>query len=135
MFPHNESLLADEDQSDAVRLEREDDGIVALRLRGDIDLVTSPLLLDQAMYALGAHAHIVVDLSDATFIDSSTIHALLKINAAAKREGCLTVLQLGTSATVERAIEIAGIERVLPRAETRSEAIATIRRLASAEVG
>ena len=85
--------------------------------------------------ALGAHAHIVVDLSDATFIDSSAIHALLKINAAANREGCVTVLQLGASATVERAIEIAGIERVLPRAETRSEAIATIRRLASAEVG
>ena len=29
----------------------------------------------------------------------------------------------------------AGIERVLPRAESRSEAVATIRRLASAEVG
>ena len=70
---------------------------MALRLRGDIDLITSPLLLDQATYALGAHAHIVVDLSDATFIDSSAIHALLKINAAANREGCVTVLQLGTS--------------------------------------
>jgi len=134
VLPDNERVVADENQ-DAVLLEPEDDGIVALRLRGDIDLITSPLLLDQATYALGAHAHIVVDLSDATFIDSSAIHALLKIKAAANREGCVTVLQLGTAATVERAIEIAGIERVLPRAESRSEAIATIRRLASAEVG
>lgn len=133
MLLDDEPPSARDDLLDAVRLEPEDDGIVALCLCGDVDLIVSPLLLDQATYALGARSHIVVDLSDATFIDSSAIHALLRIGAAAGQEGCVTVLQLGTSATVERAIEIAGVERVLPRAETRTEAIATIRRLATAE--
>jgi anti-anti-sigma factor len=122
---------ADEDRSDAVRLDPEVDGIAALRLRGDIDLINARLVLEQAQDALGTHSHIVLDLSDATFVDSSAIHALLRVSAAADREGCITVLQLGSATTVERAIEIAGIARVIPRVKSREEAIETIRRLAA----
>ena len=62
--------------------------------------------------------NLILDLSQATFIDSSVVQVLVR--AANAVNGCqrAVVLQLGTAAVVERVLEIVGIERVLPRAHT-----------------
>ena len=131
MLPHNVSPPAADPQAETVCLVPEEDGIVALRMRGDIDLIIAPRLMEQADDALEQSNHVILDLSDATFVDSSAIHALLTVRAAASRRGCVTVLQIGPSTVIERALEITGIDRLIPRVGSRAEAVETIRQLAA----
>jgi len=99
-------------------------------MEGEIDRINAPELLEHAARAIELRRHLVIDLSDATFVDSSAIHALVKVRTNAEKAGCVAVLQMGTAATVERAIEITGLEQVMPRVESRVEAIETINQLA-----
>ena len=69
---------------------------------------------------------LILDLSQATFIDSSVIRVLFDAAGAVDRRDQAMVLQLGTTPIVERALEIVGIERVLPRAHNREEAVRMI---------
>lgn len=108
----------------------EGDRIVAICMEGEIDRINAPELLEHAARAIELRRHLVIDLSDATFVDSSAIHALVKVRTNAEKAGCVAVLQMGTAATVERAIEITGLEQVMPRVESRVEAIETINQLA-----
>ena len=107
----------------------ETDDIVSLYLRGEFDAFNASEITDHALRALAAEKHLVLDLSDTTFIDASVIGALRTIHAAAEERGRSAVLQLGTAPVVERVISITGIEQVMPRASTRPEAIARIRAL------
>ena len=110
----------------------EADDIVSLYLRGEFDAFNAPEITDRALRALAADKHLVLDLSDTTFIDASVIGALVAIQAAANDRGRSAVLQLGTAPIVERVVAITGIEDVLPRTETRVDAIAQIRGLTAA---
>ena len=110
----------------------EADDIVSLYLRGEFDAFNAPEITDRALRALAADKHLVLDLSDTTFIDASVIGALVAIQAAATDRGRSAVLQLGTAPIVERVVAITDIEDVLPRTETRVDAIARIRGLTAA---
>lgn len=107
----------------------ETDEIAALCLEGEFDLGNAPRIIEEGERLLADDKQVILDLSDATFIDSSVIQALSRVGAEARKNGRVVVLQLGTAAIVERVIEISNIERVLPRASTRPEALDTIRRL------
>jgi anti-sigma B factor antagonist len=122
-----DSTIGPESREGTIRVEREADGITAIRLEGDCDLTNASVLGDEIDRALESGTALILDLSDATFIDSSVIHALL--GAARKANGRgqpAVVLQLGTAASVERVLEIVSIEQVLPRAHDRPEAIRII---------
>ena len=112
-----------------IHVRREADDIVSLYLRGEFDAFNASEITDHALQALAAEKHLVLDLSDTTFIDASVIGALRTIHAAAEDRGRSAVLQLGTAPVVERVISITGIEQVMPRASTRPEAIARIQAL------
>ena len=73
-----------------------------------------------------------MDLSEASFIDSSVIQVLEGAPKAAVDRERTIVLQLGTAAIVERALELAEIERLLPRAYDRQEAVRIIQKAAVA---
>jgi anti-anti-sigma factor len=107
----------------------ETDEIAGLRLEGEFDVANAPQIFEQGERLLADDKQVILDLSDATFIDSSVIHALFRLGAVARKSGRLVVLQLGTAAVVERVIQICNIERILPRASTRPEAIDVIRQL------
>jgi anti-anti-sigma factor len=107
----------------------ETDEIAGLSLAGEFDMANAPQIIEEGERLLADDNQVIVDLSDATFIDASVIHALVRVGAEARKDGRVVVLQLGTAAIVERVIEISNIERVLPRARTRAEAIDTIRQL------
>jgi anti-anti-sigma factor len=106
----------------------ETDEIAALCLEGEFDLANSSRILEEGERLL-ANNHVILDVGQATFVDSSVIQALARLGAEAMRNGRVAFLQLGTAATVERVIEISGIDRVLPRTKTRAEAIDTIHQL------
>lgn len=104
----------------------ETDEIVALSFEGEFDLANAPRIVEDSERVLAADKHLILDLSRATFIDSSVINALFVAGRTANARGRLAVLQLGTAAVVELALKVSGIERVLPRVHTRTEAVATI---------
>ena len=105
------------------------DGIAALCLEGEFDLANAPQIIEEGKRLLAEDKQVILDLSEATFIDSSVIQALAHLGAEATKKGRIAVLQVGTPAIVERVIEISGIDRVIPRTQTRPEAINTIHQL------
>jgi anti-sigma B factor antagonist len=116
-------------QAGEVQVLAQTDQIAALCLEGEFDLANAPQIIEEAERLLADDKQVILDLSEATFIDSSVIHALFRVAAEARKTGRVVVLQLGTAAVVERVIQICNIERVLARASTRPEALDTIRQL------
>lgn len=57
------------------------------------------------------------------------ITALFDAAARARERQRIAVTQLGTVSIVERALELTQLDRALPRAKTRTEAIQTIEQL------
>jgi anti-anti-sigma factor len=114
------------DPQGTIRVDRETDDIVAVCLEGSFDLTNASTLDDQVQQALDRGHHLILDLSEATFIDSSVIRVITSASRSAGRREQNMVIQLGTATIVERALEIARIEQVLPRAHERQEAVRMI---------
>ena len=67
---------------------------------------------------------VVVDVSEAAFIDSSFLNNLVVADRLARQRGSRLRLQHGTSLIVMRALEVSGILAVLDGAATREAALA-----------
>ena len=104
----------------------ETDQIAVLCLAREFDLMNAAQIVEEGKRLLADDKQVILDLSEAAFIDLSVIHALFRLAAVARHDGRVVVLQLGTGAPVERILEICSIESVLPRARTRPEALDTI---------
>lgn len=117
-----------EHRAGVLRVASEADGIVALCVQGDFDLANVSALRDEVDETLARGDDLILDLSEASFIDSSVIHVLFHAARAVRGREQSLVLQLGTAPIVERALQIAEIERVVPRAHDRDEAVEMIRR-------
>jgi anti-anti-sigma factor len=110
----------------AVHVVPETDEIVAVCLEGEFDMANTAALVEQLDHALSDNMHLVIDLSQTTFIDSTVINALFHASKVAKTRDRTVVLQLGTAPVVERLIEITDIERVICRATSRADAVQRI---------
>ena len=119
--------LHSEYRDGVVRVVPEEDRIVAICLDGSFDRMNAPALGDQIHRALESGNDVVVDLSEATFIDCSVIHVLVRASKAASRLGQGMVLQVATAAIVERVLELTAIEQVVPRARDRKDAVRIVR--------
>ena len=91
---------------DTVRLEP----IILLAVTGEVDASCSAELESQLDTALGEHpGHVVLDLQDVTFIDSTGISALIatqrRLNRARRRVGLIC----GQSAVCD-ALQVTGLE-------------------------
>lgn len=109
-----------------IHVDPETDGIIAVCLEGEFDLANAPALADRVTSALDSGTGLIVDLTEATFIDSTVIEALVRVAKTAAEQDKIVVLQLGTETVVERAIEIVGIERIIACAHERQEAVQII---------
>lgn len=127
------SSLDSEFREGVIHVVTETDGIIAISLEGDFDLANAPTLGERVSQGLDTGTGLIIDLSDATFIDSTVIQVLVQAARAGAERGKPVVLQLGTAAEVERTIKIVGIERVLPRAHERQHAVAMIRQRHAAD--
>jgi anti-anti-sigma factor len=105
---------------------READRITALDLYGEFDINSSPQIIEHAQHVIDDDNHLIINLSGTTFIDSSVVHVLFHAAAAAKARGSVLVLQLGTTAIVERVITLTHADKEIARASTRAEAITLI---------
>jgi len=120
------SPVGSEHRDGVVRVVPESDGIVAVCLEQEFDLSNAPALGDQLERVLEG-SDLILDMSEATFIDSSVLNVLAQASKIAREEERTMVLQVGTAAIVERVLDIARVDRLLPRVETRQAAVDLIR--------
>jgi anti-sigma B factor antagonist len=81
---------------------------------GELDLAAAPRLEEWASRVLEAGAkHLVIDLTQTTFIDSTAIRALLRVHELVQAAGISMVISAETSAVL-RVFEITGLDKTLP---------------------
>lgn len=105
------------------------DGVSVLTVRGEHDLYTAPPLREHISTLLDERRPVIVDLTSATFIDSSILGVLLGGLRRARENGGSFALVLGEQAepTVRRIFEVTGLLSVFPIHPTPTEAIAQLR--------
>jgi anti-sigma B factor antagonist len=104
-------------------------------VRGEHDIYTAPALRDRLEQALGGSegggppTGVAVDLSGATFLDSSILGALLEARRQALERGLGYVVCLGEQPEpgVQRILEITGLVPVFPVVRSRQEALEAAR--------
>jgi len=105
-------------------LERKDQGLAVLTITGEHDLSTAPNLRRRLDGLIDGRVSTVVDMSPATFIDSSILSVILdgRRRAAEGRIGFAVVRSNGSNA-VDRVLEVTGLRSELPVYARLEEAV------------
>jgi anti-sigma B factor antagonist len=102
-----------------------DDDTHVIELGGEVDLYTAPEFKERMVQVIeDGKKHIVVDLTKATFIDSTTLGVLVGgVKRLRPAGGSLTLVC--TDPNICKIFEITGLDRVFSIHESREEALAT----------
>jgi anti-sigma B factor antagonist len=104
-------------------LERTEKGLAVLTISGEHDLSTAPNLRRRLDGLLDERTATVVDLSPATFIDSSILGVILDgRRRAAKAQIGFAVARSNDSNAVDRVLDVTGLRVELPVHARRQEA-------------
>jgi anti-sigma B factor antagonist len=98
-------------------------GTAVVELRGEHDRVTAAEMRDLLQQLLLANSLLIVDVTDAQFVDSSFVHNLIRADQQARESKRLLVLQMGTDPGVKRVLEVTGLVQHLKCADSREEAL------------
>ena len=95
-------------------------------LAGEVDLYTAPEFKQQLLEVITQDArHVVVDFSDTTFIDSTTLGVLVGgVKRLRTNDGQLSLVC--SDRNITKIFEITGLDRVFTIFPTRADAIATL---------
>ena len=85
------------------------DGPARVVAAGDVDLAGAPALEDAVLSRLAEAGHVQLDLSGVTFLDSSGIHALMRV----ARAGSVTI-NPELRPQVRKVLEVSGVLPMLP---------------------
>ncbi len=105
------------------------DGLVVLAVSGEIDFEVSPRLRDCIDgHVKSGRARLMLDLSQASFIDSTAIGviAVSAIRLRKSREGSLVLVCNVENRKIMRIFEIAGLESTVELYRSREEALADL---------
>jgi anti-sigma B factor antagonist len=78
------------------------------RVSGELDMDSAPRLEEALAPLIEASEHFVLDLGELTFIDSSGLHALVKLSTRMNGSAPLTLGNV--PASVQRILDIVGLE-------------------------
>ena len=108
--------------------------VVVVVVEGEHDIYTAPTLRERLDEAIGRGAGVVVDLTRATFVDSSVLGALLDARRRAldAQQGFVVCVGDDVEPGVQRILDITGLVPVLPVLRGREEAIEAARTNGSA---
>ncbi|HLM25653.1 MAG TPA: STAS domain-containing protein [Thermoleophilaceae bacterium] len=97
-----------------------------IHLGGEVDLYTAPEFKERLVELIeNGKTKIVVDLSDATFIDSTTLGVLVG-GVKRLRPGGGSLALVCSDQNITKIFEITGLDRVFPIHETRDEALSAV---------
>jgi len=93
-----------------------DTGIAILDLEGEHDIYTAPKLRDRLSELLTTGPGVVIDLSGASFVDSSILGALLNARqrAVESKKGFAVCLSARSDPAVRRVFDMTGLSETLP---------------------
>jgi anti-anti-sigma factor len=93
----------------SVELVHDGDATATLMVRGELDMVTAPGLLDRAEGA--PSSDLVIDLSRVTFMDSTGLRALWSLRQAVNAQGHRALLR-SPSRSVMRVLQTTRLDKV-----------------------
>ena len=107
-----------------VKTERVEDGTYVISLAGEVDLYTAPEFKQQLLNVIGEGGKdVVVDFTDTTFIDSTTLGVLVGgVKRLRAQEGRLALVC--SDRNITKIFEITGLDRVFTIYPSRDEALA-----------
>jgi anti-sigma B factor antagonist len=96
----------------SVTLHRQDPAAAVVALLGEHDAYTAARLENELALLLGEGVHLVIDLTEATFVDSHTLSVLLSARhqAEAADLGFVVVVSEGDSTQVHRILAMTGLD-------------------------
>ncbi len=106
-----------------IRIERPAPDTAVAVFLGEHDIASKKELESLLGTLVDENDLVVVDFSEAAFVDSTTLHVLLRAHAAARVRGKTFRLQLGSADIVRRAFELTGVATRLGCVESREEAL------------
>ena len=99
-------------------------GAAVVELHGEHDLATKTEVRELLTSLVETNDLVVIDVTDARFIDSSFLHNLAEADRLARSRGSRLRLQLGTASIVRKALEVSGLLERLDCAPDREQALA-----------
>ena len=109
-----------------IKTEQLSDEQYVISLAGEVDLYTAPEFKQQLLEVIGQGGkEVVVDFSDTTFIDSTTLGVLVGgVKRLRTNDGQLTLVC--SDRNITKIFEITGLDRVFSIYASRDEAVAAI---------
>ncbi len=116
-----------------IKTERIDDETAVIALSGEVDLYTAPEFKQQLLDAIGQGTkEVVIDFSDTTFIDSTTLGVLVGgVKRLRPNGGRLSLVC--NDRNITKIFEITGLNKVFDMYESRDEALESIGQGAQAQ--
>jgi anti-sigma B factor antagonist len=112
-----------------IKTERAGDDAYVIALSGEVDLYTAPEFKQQLLEVIGQGTrNVVVDFSDTTFIDSTTLGVLVG-GVKRLRPGGGQLSLVCSDRNITKIFEITGLNKVFPIHETREEALGSAGRV------
>ena len=107
-----------------ITTEQTGNGSYVISLAGEVDLYTAPEFKQQLLDVISQGAtYVVVDLTDTTFIDSTTLGVLVGgVKRLRSNDGRLSLVC--SDRNITKIFEITGLDRVFDIYATRQEAVA-----------
>ena len=103
-----------------------DSGTHLIELSGEVDLYTAPEFKERMVQVIEeGKKHVVVDLSKATFIDSTTLGVLVGGVKRLRPSGGSLAL-VCSDQNIQKIFEITGLDRVFPIHQSREEALSAV---------
>jgi anti-anti-sigma factor len=93
--------------------EQLEDGWLLLRLRGELDLASAPVLAERLSRIQNEHARVRLDLSRLEFIDSSGLHVLIQAATEAADDGRALQVDPELAPIVRQMFELVGVDSLL----------------------
>jgi anti-sigma B factor antagonist len=109
-----------------IKTEHAGGDVYVIALTGEIDLYTAPEFKQQLLDVIEKGGkQVVVDLTDTTFIDSTTLGVLVGgVKRLRPNGGQLSIVC--SDRNITKIFEITGLNRVFPIHETRAEALESV---------
>ena len=99
------------------------DGAVVVELLGEHDLATRTKTDELLTELVDTHDLVVVDVSEASFIDSSVLASLVGAHRHAEGRGSRFRVQLGSAAIVQKIFEVSELSSYLEVVSGRKQAL------------
>lgn len=103
------------------------DDATVVSVAGEIDMETGPAFQNGLLHAIGAgRGGLVVDLSQATFLDSTALTSLVNAFDSLRKRGGGSLVIVASEPRMRALFDVARLERDFRIFETRADALAAV---------